>query len=107
MNKLMNFYLELSTDAEKMALFNSGFNNEEVAQNRSRMLSDAGIEDCDYLTSLTQTQLHEEMGKQLSSQEPEWSQYNNYAGNTDNTACQFKNYAGNTDNTVSQFSKRN
>lgn len=64
--KLTHFYLELSTNDEKMTMFNSGFSEEEITANRRRMLAAEGIEQCEHITRLSQTQLHEEMGKHLS-----------------------------------------
>ncbi|MET1255451.1 hypothetical protein [Aliikangiella maris] len=84
MDKLSNFYLELSTNATKMARYNRGANEQEVFKNRRSMLESEGIEASDEIISLSQSQLHEILAQHLGNSNEQWRDLKNYAGNTDN-----------------------
>ncbi|TQV85801.1 hypothetical protein [Aliikangiella coralliicola] len=100
MDKLSQFYLDLSTDASKLELFNSGKTVEEVAENRKKILSKAGIKESDEIISLTQSQLKDLMAKKLSSVSSDWSNLEKSATNGQNTNTT------NTDNNVSLIGLR-
>lgn len=93
MDKLSQFYIDLATDAEKMALFNRGQTEEEKQLNRQEMLSEAGIDTDEALISLTQEQLQEVIEARLVEQASEWQ-------NVCLKSC------GNTNNDIGQIGLR-
>jgi hypothetical protein len=95
MDKLSQFYIDLSTDMEKMAQFNHGETQSMLTQNRRKMLSAAGVEAVEDIIHLDQKQLQALMTKQLSEQTSEWSNLNSLAPNSDNN-----------DNRVSRLGRR-
>jgi len=85
MDKLSQFYIELSTDAAKLALFNHGASESEIADNRQNMLTAAGIEHGGDIIFLSQLQLQQLMAKHLGKQREQWGSLKNQAANTTNT----------------------
>lgn len=57
MDKLSRFYFDLSIDADRLAKFNQSRSSKERRENRMKMMKEAGIENCDKIISLTQSQL--------------------------------------------------
>jgi hypothetical protein len=66
MDKLSQFYMDLATDSTKMAEFNAGNNEQEIADSRRRMLQAAGCETSDEIISLSQAQLRDLMAENLA-----------------------------------------
>ncbi|MCW8878616.1 MAG: hypothetical protein OQJ89_12260 [Kangiellaceae bacterium] len=92
MDKLSRFYLELSTDASKLARFNEGNTPQEIAKNRSKMLADAGVDANDEVIQLSQDQLSKLMVENLAQSDSQWNNIHKSANN-------------NTDNNVSMFGR--
>ena len=85
MQKISDFYLELATNAEKMAMFNHGETKQQIADSRQTMLSTAGFNSSEDIISLSQDELRKVMAKALEEENSNWSGISNNSGNTQNT----------------------
>ncbi|WP_196138596.1 hypothetical protein [Aliikangiella sp. G2MR2-5] len=93
MDKLTQFYLSLSQDAEKLAAFNNGQSQKEIEVNRKAMLRHAGISDIDDVASLSQDKLLSRIGDSLVDESSQW----------ENVRSASVPNSNNTDNNVSYF----
>ena len=85
MDKLSQFYMDLATDSNKMAEFNTGNNEQEIADSRRRMLQAAGCASSDEIISLSQAQLRDLMAENLAKQSADWQNLSTSSPNTNNT----------------------
>ena len=73
MDKLSQFYIELSTNVEKMTMFNCGSNDLEISQNRQKMLQASGIDDSEEIIKMSQQQLQRTIERNLGEQSDKWA----------------------------------
>lgn len=84
MDNLSRFYIELATNAGKLNAFNSGSNAAELAANRRRLLTDAGVEDAQQFLSMDSETLRQRMAQVLILNTNNWQGLEKTAGNKDN-----------------------
>lgn len=78
MDRLSYFYLELTTDINKLHAFNMS------AENRRHMLTEAQIDNADELLTMDKETLRQTLAKELIKQTGDWKGLNMAAGNSDN-----------------------
>ena len=66
MDKLTQFYSELLTNADKLARFNSGLSESEIASNRQSMLVAAGVKDAEEIIGMPAQELQKLMERHLA-----------------------------------------
>ncbi|MBC8753910.1 amino acid adenylation domain-containing protein [Kordia sp. YSTF-M3] len=65
MDKLTQFFSELSTNTDKLDRFNSGSSDGEIASNRQSMLNAAGVKNTEEIIKMTSQDLQKLMEKEL------------------------------------------
>ncbi len=78
MDRVSNFYLELTTDINKLHAFNLS------AENRRQMLTEAQIDNADELLTMDKETLRQTLAKELIKQTGEWQGLDNVSDNDDN-----------------------
>lgn len=68
MDKLTHFFIDLLTSADKLAKFNSGSCESEIAKNRHSMLAEAGVKDMEEIIGLSPEDLYLLMIKKCNAQ---------------------------------------
>jgi amino acid adenylation domain-containing protein len=66
MDKLTQFFSELSTNTDKLDRFNSGSSDGEIASNRQNMLNAAGVKNTEEIIKMTSQDLQKLMEKELA-----------------------------------------
>ncbi|MBN7819408.1 hypothetical protein [Bowmanella yangjiangensis] len=84
MDNLSRFYIELATDANKLNIFNTGNTAEELASNRRRLLSEAGVENAEQLLAMDSETLRQRMASALIASTGDWKGLENSSANSDN-----------------------
>ncbi|MBT1064666.1 hypothetical protein KJY73_13830 [Bowmanella sp. Y26] len=84
MDNLSRFYLELATDASKLKAFNTGNNAAELATNRKRLLTEAGVQSAEQFLSMDSETLRKNLANTLIAATGDWKGLEKTAGNEDN-----------------------
>lgn len=85
MDNLSRFYIELSTNADKLTAFNCA-----DSKTKRLMLETAGVDDIEHILSQNEESLRKTLASNLISNTGQWHSIETNAGNTDNRDNKFK-----------------